>query len=68
MKVTVIGTGNVGSALLFPLAADDAVELVFVMSRKEQTAIAAMMDVASANPTGAAKMRFDEGEGQVPVT
>jgi len=62
MKLSVVGTGNVGAALLFPLGTDEAIERVGVISRKEETANAAIMDVASANPTGASKMHFDKGE------
>jgi len=58
MKVTVVGTGNVGAALLFPLAYNDAIDRVTVISRKRETAYAAIMDVASALPQGAAKMAY----------
>jgi malate/lactate dehydrogenase len=56
MKVMVVGTGNVGAALLFPLAYDSAIDHVGVVSRRVETANAAIMDVASAFPEGAIKM------------
>jgi L-lactate dehydrogenase len=56
MQVAVVGTGNVGCALLFPLACNDGIDQVLVMSRQEGTAWSAILDVASANPKGAAKM------------
>ncbi|HEY9789444.1 MAG TPA: hypothetical protein V6D22_03530 [Candidatus Obscuribacterales bacterium] len=64
MQVTVFGTGNVGSALLFPLSYNDAIDRVCVSSRKEETATAAIMDVASANPEGASKMVY-QSDGDV---
>jgi L-lactate dehydrogenase len=56
MQVAVVGMGNVGSALLAPLANNRSIERVLVMSRKKETALAAIFDVAGANPRGAAKM------------
>ena len=56
MQVAVVGMGNVGSALLGSLASNQAVERVLVMSRKKETALAAILDVAGANPRGASKM------------
>jgi L-lactate dehydrogenase len=58
MKVAVVGAGNVGCALLFPLAYNTGIDQVLVMSRHEGTALAAILDVASANPKGAAKMIY----------
>lgn len=58
MQVAVVGTGNVGCALLFPLAHDPAIDEVLVMSRQEGTAMSAILDVASSNPSGAAKMHY----------
>ncbi len=56
MQIAVIGTGNVGNALLHALAPNPHIEKVLVMSRHENTAIGAIMEVASANPKGAEKM------------
>ncbi len=50
--------GNVGCALLHYLAGIQNIDQVFVISRKEKTALAAILDVASASPQGAAKMNF----------
>jgi L-lactate dehydrogenase len=58
MQVAVIGAGNVGCALLFPLARNTGIDQVLVMSRQEGTAVSAILDVASANPKGAAKMTY----------
>lgn len=62
MKIAVVGTGNVGAALLFPLAYNEVVGQVAVISRKAETAMAAIMDVASAFPKGAAKMAYEPVE------
>lgn len=62
MKVTVVGTGNVGAALLFSLANNQAIDQIAVSSRKPETATAAILDVASAFPKAAAKMRFETPE------
>lgn len=59
MKVTVVGTGNVGAALLLSLAYNDAIDRIGVVSRKEETATAAILDVASALPRGAAKITHE---------
>ncbi len=58
MQVAIIGTGNVGNALLHALAIDHHIEKILVMSRNENSATAAIMDVASAHPKGAEKMRY----------
>jgi malate/lactate dehydrogenase len=57
MKVAVVGTGNVGSALLFHLADVPSVEEIMVMNLKNDWSKAAIMDVASANPKDAARMK-----------
>ena len=62
MQVAVIGIGNVGCALLYPLSYNKGVDSVLVMSRREEAATAAIMDVASANPRGAAKISFSRYE------
>jgi malate/lactate dehydrogenase len=56
MKVALVGIGNVGSGLLYFLAANPHLDAVFVMSRSEKKSRAAIMDVASARPHGAAKL------------
>jgi L-lactate dehydrogenase len=56
MRVSVVGTGTVGSALLYFLSTDVSVDEVFVMSRSEGKSRAAIMDVASACPSGAQKL------------
>jgi L-lactate dehydrogenase len=58
MQVAVVGMGNVGCALLHPLAHNKGVDRVFVMSRKKQTAMAAILDVAGSDPKGATKMAY----------
>lgn len=55
-KVAVVGVGNVGSGLLYFLAANPNVDKVFVMSRSQKKAKAAVMDVASACPHRARKL------------
>jgi malate/lactate dehydrogenase len=63
MKVAVVGTGNVGSALLFHLADVPSVEEILVMNLQNDWSMAAIMDVASANPEDAARMKvasFDQ--------
>lgn len=56
MRVAVVGTGNVGSGLLYFLAASPHVDEVLVMSRRWSKSRAAVMDVASARPHGALKL------------
>lgn len=56
MRVAVVGTGNVGSGLLYFLAASPNVDEVLVMSRRWSKSRAAVMDVASARPHGALKL------------
>lgn len=58
MQVAVVGTGNVGATLLHGLAPLTSIERIWVMSRRKESALAAIMDVASANPAGALKIRF----------
>jgi L-lactate dehydrogenase len=58
MKVAVVGMGNVGCALLYPLAKSRGVDHVLVMSRRKEAAIAAILDVAGAYPKGASKMAY----------
>jgi L-lactate dehydrogenase len=63
MKVAVVGTGNVGSALLFHLADVPSVDEILVMNLQDDWSMAAIMDVASANPVDAARMKvasFDQ--------
>jgi L-lactate dehydrogenase len=62
MKVTVVGTGNVGAALLFHLTSNRLIDKIGVMSRKRETATAAILDVASAHPEGAAKMAYETAD------
>ncbi len=57
MQVAVIGTGSVGAALLFPLTYNPQIDSVLVLNRGLDSATAAIMDVASANPAGAAKLK-----------
>ncbi len=56
MHIAVVGMGNVGCALLHPLSYNGGVDRVSVISRKKETALAAILDVAGANPRGAKKM------------
>jgi len=53
MKVAVVGTGNVGSALLFHLVNVPSVDEILVMSTQDDRSKAAIMDVASAKPEAA---------------
>src|ERR1700722_19043569 len=62
MKVTVVGTGNVGAALLFPLAFNQAIDRVGVVSRKKESADAAILDVASACADAASKLAYETAE------
>jgi len=55
MKVAVVGTGNVGSALLFHLAGVPNIEKILVMNIEDDWSQAAIMDVAGANPEAALK-------------
>jgi L-lactate dehydrogenase len=55
MNVAVVGTGNVGSALLFHLADVPGVEKIFVMNLNDDWSYAAIMDVASAKPVHASR-------------
>lgn len=56
MKVAVVGTGNVGSALLLHLADVPSVEEILVMNVEDDWSKAAIMDVASARPDAALRM------------
>ena len=56
MRIAVVGLGNVGCALLYPLAYNSGVNEVLVMSRSGDVAMAAILDVVSASPLGGAKM------------
>jgi L-lactate dehydrogenase len=58
MQVAVIGTGNAGNALLHELAINPHIEKILVMSRSEDTATGSIMDVASAHPKHAEKIRY----------
>lgn len=62
MKVTVVGTGNVGAALLFPLAFNPAIDRVGVISRAKESADAAILDVASACADAASKLAFETAD------
>ena len=50
MKVAVVGTGNVGSALLFHLVDVPLIDEILVMNINDDWSKAAIMDVASAKP------------------
>jgi L-lactate dehydrogenase len=50
MKVAVVGTGNVGSALLFNLVDVPSIDEILVMNINDDWSKAAIMDVASAKP------------------
>jgi malate/lactate dehydrogenase len=50
MRIAVVGTGNVGSALLMHLTQVDNLQDVLVMNLKDEWSEAAIMDVASVNP------------------
>lgn len=56
MKVAVVGTGNVGSGLLYFLSVNAHVDEVCVISRSKGKSRAAIMDVASASPHGAVRL------------
>ena len=53
MKIAVVGTGNVGSALLFHLADVPGIDQALVMNIQDEWSYAAIMDVASAKPEAA---------------
>jgi L-lactate dehydrogenase len=55
MKVGVVGTGNVGSALLFHLVDVPTIDEILVMNVEDDWSKAAIMDVASAKPEAALK-------------
>jgi L-lactate dehydrogenase len=56
MKVAVVGTGNVGSALLLNLADVPLIDEILVMNLNDDWSKAAIMDVASAKPKAALKL------------
>ncbi len=56
MNVAVVGTGNVGSALLFHLVDVPGIEKILVMNIQDEWSQSAIMDVASANPVPALKL------------
>ena len=56
MRVAIIGTGNVGSALIHQMAGIKNVAHISIHSRKQDTAMAAILDVASAHPECALQM------------
>jgi L-lactate dehydrogenase len=56
MHVGVVGTGNVGSALIYQLANNPGIEKIHVMSRSAEKALGCIMDVASAFPGAAVRM------------
>lgn len=53
MNVAVVGTGNVGSALLMELASIEDVAEILVMNLEDDWSRAAIMDMASAHPASA---------------
>jgi L-lactate dehydrogenase len=56
MQVAVVGTGNVGSALLFHLIDVSSIDEILVMNLKDEWSSAAIMDAASAKPEAALKL------------
>ncbi len=56
MQVAVVGTGNVGSALLFHLVNVPAIESILVMNLRDEWSAAAIMDVVSAQPECAPRL------------
>lgn len=56
MQVAVVGTGNVGSALLFHLADIKGIDEILVMNIEDAWSRAAIMDVASAKPEAALRL------------
>lgn len=58
MNVAVVGTGNVGSALLMHLAALEDLNQILVMDVEPGWSRAAVMDVASAHPTDVERFRI----------
>ena len=56
MNVAVVGTGNVGSALLFHLVDVPGIERILVMNIQDEWSQASIMDVASAKPDAALKL------------
>ena len=56
MQVAVVGTGNVGSALVFHLLDVPSIDKILVMNIKDEWSSAAIMDAASAKPEAALKL------------
>src|SRR6516165_701672 len=63
MQVAVVGTGNVGSGLLYHLARSARVANIQVISRSQEKGMGAIMDVASAYPKAASKMSCASYQG-----
>jgi malate/lactate dehydrogenase len=57
MQVAVVGTGNVGSALLIHLVHVPGIDEILVMNIEDDWSKAAIMDAASANPDEALKLK-----------
>jgi L-lactate dehydrogenase len=57
MQVAVVGTGNVGSALLLHLVDVPGIDEILVMNIEDAWSTAAIMDVASARPDAALKLK-----------
>lgn len=60
MKVAVIGTGNVGWALVANLAQRPDIDQILVSSRSQDRVEALIMDICSANPKAFGKIRYAE--------
>ena len=56
MQVSIIGTGNVGGALLTYLMDVPSIDKILVMNIKDEWSKAAIMDAASAKPEAALKL------------
>ena len=56
MHVAVVGTGNVGSALLIHLVDVPLIDEILVMNLKDEWSKASIMDAASANPEASMKL------------
>ncbi len=56
MVISVIGTGNVGSALLVHITEVDGIDKVLVMNLQEEWSKAAIMDAASARPASSGRL------------
>jgi len=62
MKVAVIGTGNVGWALVAALSQQAHIEQILVSSRSSDRTEALIMDLCSANPEAFDKVRYAEAQ------